>query len=148
MNLQDQIQSIVGSSVTKVVAGGSNGSIFVIYFKNDFLKSSLSVYCAWRLSINSKIVTGNHESPKSKIPQGLRKLKKLHIIEVNISQHYDVNIKLENQYELDVFCNITPNYPNKLYDENWYYIDDIHNVVFTVNKYLELLVERGQKDEG
>lgn len=108
-----------GKKVTKVIAGGSNGSIIILRIGDDY---SLFVYCAWRLEDGNKIITGwqeDYDAENGRLTIGIKELKNNIIAKIDVSRFFDLKIHFKGGEILNVFCDLTPNVKSGDYDENW-----------------------------
>jgi hypothetical protein len=118
--LRESVNKCVGSTITKVMAGGSVGSIVTLHIGYDL--GVLFIYCTWRLQKDGRVLTGSNESCEAvvgDIPRNLEIIKDQTITEWTLSEFYDAKISFGNGSSLSIFCDVTPNYPSKDYDENW-----------------------------
>ena len=121
------INAFIGKKVTKVTAGGGNGSVVILRFGENLF--SLFIYCIWRLEENNKIVTGWNESCDAETGNLTKQIKLLlndEIKKTEVSNLMDIKIYFVSGKVLNIFCDITPMYEPKEYDENWV-ISDIAN---------------------
>lgn len=140
--LENTLDSLLGLPVFKIVAGGSNGSIIILYFGERKSQKSLSIYCSWRLSKDNEVLTGSNESSRTRIPKSLKKLKNLHLAKFVVSSLYDLTLEFTDGICLNIFCDITAYYPQKNYNENWYLADDSQNIVFTITNKFEIVKDK------
>jgi hypothetical protein len=61
----------------------------------------------WRISSNHEILASSVETIEEggAAITGIRRLEGKHVTEVNVSRLFDLQVKFENDFELQVFCN-------------------------------------------
>jgi len=85
---------IIHKPITKVIAGGSIGSIITLVIGDD--EYDVVVYCVWRLEDEDKILTGWNESNDSLNGNLKKNIKELHgdvIHSFEISNFFDLKIQ-------------------------------------------------------
>jgi hypothetical protein len=133
------VEQLVDRAITEVIAGGSNGSIVLLEVDFKFL---LSIYCAWRLEGEGKILTGWNDSNDPVSGQLTIEIKKLagdKIEHVSISEFNDLTISFSSGKVLNVFCDITSHIYSEALDENWCLCDMESNFCLIVNKDQEII---------
>lgn len=130
----DYIKNIGNKKIDKVIAGGSNGSIILFDLVDDLAKKSvLYVYCAWRLSLNNKVLTGSNddsEASKSVFVVELKKLENDIIKKVFSNPLGDFTLEFNSGKKLDVFSDITSNGDKDDIRENWVVCSVSENVCY------------------
>ncbi len=133
---------LVGTEITKVIAGGSNGSIIVLDLKNNsgdmFV---LFIYCAWRISHANQVVgTSASDINNEKILSGIKCITNEHITDIDINKFNDFSLHISNDYQLDVFCDNTKKdveYPL----DNWTLCNVRENTCSTFNSEFKFIYE-------
>jgi hypothetical protein len=146
-SLKKVLSLLNSQKVSKVIAGGSNGSIIILDIDNRY---SLCVYCVWRLEHGDKVLTGWNESNDSKsgnLTLGIKKLEGDTIKRIYVNQFYDLQISFYSGKVLNIFCDITPKYEPEECDENWSLADIIKNEVYTITKSYLIATELYSKNE-
>jgi len=129
------IKGIEGKEITKVIAGGSNGSIVVLRIGEE--EFSLFIKCIWRLEDESNILTGWNESNDAEHGNLTLQMKKLSgdfIKSTELSGFYDLKLHFLSGKTLNIFCDVTPHYEPEDYDENWLLCDIKGNRSYVVKK--------------
>lgn len=137
-----KINEIVGTEVTNVIAGGANGSIFILEMNNRYL---LTVYCAWRLELAHQVLTGCNESSdslKGDIPSELKKLSHDKVKAVFLSNFYDLKVEFISTKVLNVFCDVTPHSEPEDYDENWVICDQQEDKCYVINSHFQIVTSK------
>ncbi|MCR9262576.1 MAG: hypothetical protein NXH86_00375 [Flavobacteriaceae bacterium] len=114
--------NIKNAEVTKVIAGGGNGSILLIDFETRIEKYVIYIYCTWRLTLKINALSSsvdNLENPSSLSVVELKKLVGDTIIEISANELGDFSIFLKSGKRLDVFCDITSTDDSEENRENW-----------------------------
>lgn len=128
------VEQLIGRKITKVTAGGSNGSIIILEIDSRFV---LFVYCAWRLELGERILTGWNDcnDPISGVlTQEIKKLNDNSIRDVSLSAFFDLKINFSDNKTLNVFVDITSHMSQEASDENWSVCDTKNDRCLTVNK--------------
>ncbi|KAF2515834.1 hypothetical protein E0W68_12855 [Flavobacterium salilacus subsp. salilacus] len=126
---------LLGTEVTKVTAGGSNGSIILLDFKNDSNEEFvLFLYCTWRIThANNVIGTAASDINDDTILSEIKNLKDKYVIDVTVNKFNDISLYLSDDYQLDVFCDNVSN-PDMDYPlDNWKMCDINENKSYVFN---------------
>lgn len=118
------------SVVSKVIAGGGNGSIAIIDINNRY---SIYILCDWRLITNDNTVVTSYDDSNvkyGKIPIYLKKIQNESILKIHIINRYDINIEFINGTILTIFSN--NNKSSNTMDENWSFIDIENNISYNL----------------
>lgn len=129
--MMDCIKKLQNNKVDKIVAGGSNGSIILIDLIEHLDKNILYIYCAWRLSLNNKILTGSNDNSNSNDTIFVAEIKKLEndiVKKVYTHSLGDFTLEFNSGKKLDVFSDITSNGGTDEVRENWVICDVSNNI--------------------
>lgn len=124
------LETLQGSKVSKVIAGGGNGSIIIIDIDNKY---SLYILCDWRLITNDDVIVTSYDDSDvkhGKIPIYLKKLHKEVVKKISIINRYDINIEFQNETILTIFSN--NNKSSNTIDENWSFVDIENNISYNL----------------
>ena len=135
------LNNFTGKKITKIIAGGSNGSIVIVRIgDNEF---SLFIYCIWRLKEKDKIITGWNESCDSESGNLSKQIKLLldkEIKNIDLSDFMDMKIHFVGGKVFNIFCDITPKYEPDDYDENWVKSDIENNKSYRLKNNFKIKV--------
>jgi hypothetical protein len=97
---------LVGTEITKVIAGGSNGSIILLDLKDDSDNMFvLFIYCAWRITHAKQVIgTSTSDINNEKILSRIKSITNEHITDIDVNKFNDFSLHFSNDYRLDVFC--------------------------------------------
>jgi hypothetical protein len=134
--MKNIVEKIKNKKIVKSSSGGLVGSILKIELDNN---SFFFFYCAWRLEQNEKVIvtsTDSIEIPDGLIPQKVKLLESNKIIDIQITSQYDLNIFLENDYNLKIFCDISY-FASDEHNLNWEYCLPDENKIIEINNHFE-----------
>lgn len=132
--LKENLIRIENKKVSKVIAGGANGSIIIIDFEDTY---SLFVFCAWRFISKDVIVTWN-DSPdalKGEIPIYLKSLVNKKLKKIILINDYDLKLEFDNGVVFSVFSDL--NSTSSDIEENWCVIDIVENKSYNLTNEFE-----------
>lgn len=140
----DTLNGIKDSTVIEILAGEPMGSIVNLIFNKENSSTSLVVYCSWRLEKNDSIVTGWNEGndvPNGFLTSGIKQLTLKKVKEVSCSKFYDLQIIMEDDIVLNIFCDRTPNEDILGEIDNIVLSDEEANVTYRVTNSFEIKTE-------
>lgn len=138
--LNKTISKIINLKVSKVIAGGSNGSTVIIDVDKGY---SIFIFCSWRyISKDNIVVTWNDSSDalKGKIPLYLKSLLNLSIKKITIINQFDLHIKFSNDAVLIIFSDL--NKSSSSIDENWCFADIKNNECYNLTNEFKLTISK------
>ena len=134
--IKELLNKIQNKQIDEVITGGSNGSIILLLIGNQ--EYSLSIYCTWRLEHKDEVITGWNETNDPKtgdLTKNIKRLAGTKITKIELTKFYDLVLKLDHNFTLRVFCDLTPNL-YKEPTENWTIADKINNKAYSItNKF-------------
>jgi hypothetical protein len=117
MRLRVILDSLIGKTVTKIIAGGSAGSIIGIYFNGQGKNVGtdrrgdwyIGIECCWRLDNATKPLTSSQDDNSDQGPmlQGLNSLVG-HVVSAVVASEpaFDLAILFTEGKKLSVFCDL------------------------------------------
>lgn len=140
----NSLTEIKNASITKVIAGGSNGSIVLIDFKTKDANYVLYIYCAWRLSNKGKVLTGSNDNSETSDSVYVHELTNLDgdiINKISSNDLGDFSLFFKSGRELAVFCDITSNGFVDEKRDNWTLCNVSENMCFSLTNYFDFYKE-------
>lgn len=146
-NLKSLITKIEGKKIWDFRIGESSGSI--ISFEcgekikcegEDEIRThegeySFMVYSSWRICNTNKIIT-SWKDDTAMLKKGASEIEDLKILNVSVSEGFDLVLKLENEFSLHVFCDEGV---NSDFNCNWFFRDD--QKYYSINNNGEIEIE-------
>lgn len=134
--MENNLKKLIGQKVTSSLSGGAAGSILYVTVEDD---SYLAFWCTWRIEKGKEVIVTSSDTtqvPNGMIQEKTPVLENNCILEINLSPQYDLNIVLENNYMLRVFCDIA--HSRNDYPENWELGLPKENKVIEVSNHYEI----------
>lgn len=142
--MSKHLLEIKGANITKVIAGGSNGSIVLFDLKKGEKEFVMYIYCTWRLSNNDKVLTSANAKnidSKSNFVKVLKLLEGSDILEINNENNRDFSIITNSEYRLDAFSDIIMDLNGCEERENWTLCNISDNICFNFTNNFEIKIE-------
>lgn len=132
----------VKSKTISSTSGGGAGSLWLIEFEN---KMSIYVYCAWRIEHKDQVLatsTDNSTPKTGRLSRSVRQLEGNRLIAFELTKQYDLKLNFENDYIVDLFCNISYSQTEDggTYDTNWELGIPDQDLVISVSNFFKLKV--------
>lgn len=129
--LINQLSTLADKKITKVICGGSNGSILVFDIGDDAI---LFIESAWRLSKDNTTLAGWRDANLPKTGNLVVQIELLigeTIKTATTNNLLDLQIITRTDKQLDVFCDISPCNSDEL-EENWALASKVNNICYTI----------------
>jgi hypothetical protein len=140
MEINETLFGIINSNVILSKSGGSTGSLWLIDFDN---KTSLYIYCTWRIEHNDNILTTSNDDTTpitGLLTKTVRELEGKKLIAFDLSKQYDLTLKFEDDYCVKIFCDISYSETENggTYDTNWDLSMPDNDLVISISNYFKI----------
>ena len=133
--LENWLDILKGARILNAIAGGNfNGSVVVLEFEHNY---SLTIQCVWRLSQDNQVLASWNEKSNeigSNFESQISALKNDIIIEIEMSNLFDLNVKVSSGKMLQIFTDINQFYSEDNFDENWYLCNSSSNICYGIKR--------------
>jgi len=121
MEIKNYLEKIKSLDIIKSTSGGGAGSILKIEFENFY---NLFIYCTWRVEKNDEVLATSNDNSEAiigRIPQKVKMFENKKVLSFELSNQFDLELKIEENYCLKIFCDVSywGTEDGGTYDSNW-----------------------------
>lgn len=143
--IDDYFNRFKNIEVSKSTSGGGAGSILKIdlAYKNSYF----FIYCSWRLESKGTVLATSNDNADANIgliAKSVRLIENKKITSINVSRQFDLTMYFEDDFKLNVFCDISysSSEDESYYDTNWELCIPGDDIYFKITNFFEL--EKGK----